>query len=237
MTTGEPGYFLSQAIRDDSGHVLGLIAIKIALQELEREWLQTPDIVLASDAHGVVFLASQDAWRYRLLQPLSDEERRELKATQQYAEPAAHRYAGGGPPRTRRPAGARACCADMPAPAGPHAVADPWPCPARHWQLHLVHDHPRQTGRQPAAAGAAGGGGWLALALLVLFVRQRQRLARLRQRSRQELETVLQQHAQELRTAQDGIVQAASKPRSRRTRASRAAWSTCPRAWSSSTPT
>lgn len=86
MTTGEPGYFLSQAIRDDSGHILGLVAIKIALQELEREWLQTPDIVLASDAHGVVFLASQDAWRYRLLEPLDDEERRELNATRQYSD-------------------------------------------------------------------------------------------------------------------------------------------------------
>ena len=40
---------------------------------------------------------------------------------------------------------------------------------------------------------------------------QRWILARLRQRSRQELETVLQQHAQELRTAQDGIVQAAQQ--------------------------
>jgi histidine kinase len=49
------------------------------------------------------------------------------------------------------------------------------------------------------------------LSLLVLFVRQRQRLAALRQRSRQELETVLHQHAQELRTAQDGIVQAAKQ--------------------------
>jgi histidine kinase len=47
--------------------------------------------------------------------------------------------------------------------------------------------------------------------LLVLYMRQRQRLAALRQRSRQELETVLHQHAQELRTAQDGIVQAAKQ--------------------------
>ena len=88
VTTGEPGYFLSQAIRDDDhGHTLGLVVIKIALAGAGTRMAADPDIVLASDAHGVVFLASQDAWRYRLLEPLDDaEERRELNATRQYAD-------------------------------------------------------------------------------------------------------------------------------------------------------
>ncbi len=211
VTTGVPGYFLSQAIRDDHGHTLGLVVIKIALQELEREWLQTPDIVLASDAHGVVFLASQDAWRYRLLQPLSDEERRELNATRQYANQPLrplemqvedHMDNGGQLVRV-------ASSPDMPAPAG-RVLWQSQTLPGTPWQLHLVHDT-HSSLADSRWAGAAGAGGWLALALLVLFVRQRQRLARLRQRSRQELETVLQQHAQELRTAQDGIVQAAQQ--------------------------
>ena len=38
MTTGVAGYFLSKAIFGNDGAVLGLIAIKIALQELESEW-------------------------------------------------------------------------------------------------------------------------------------------------------------------------------------------------------
>lgn len=211
VTTGEPGYFLSQAIRDDSGYTLGLVAIKIALQELEREWLQTPDIVLASDAHGVVFLASQDAWRYRLLEPLDDEERRELNATRQYADQPLrpldlrvddHMDNGGRLVRVQALHG-------MPALPG-RVLWQTQPLPGTPWQLHLVHDtHTSVTDSRWAAA--AGAGGWLAVALLVMFVRQRQRLARLRQRSRQELETVLQQHAQELRTAQDGIVQAAQQ--------------------------
>ncbi len=211
VTTGEPGYFLSQAIRDDNGHTLGLVAIKIALQELEREWLQTPDIVLASDAHGVVFLASQDAWRYRLLEPLDDEERRELNATRQYSDqplrPLDYRVDdhldNAGRLVRLQPSH------DMPALPG-RMLWHTQPLPGTPWQLHLVHEtHSSMADSRWAAA--AGGGGWLALALLVLFVRQRQRLARLRQRSRQELETVLQQHAQELRTAQDGIVQAAQQ--------------------------
>lgn len=210
VTTGEPGYFLSQAIRDGKGEPLGLVVIKIALQELEREWLQTEDIVLASDAHGVVFLASQDAWRYRLLEPLSDAERRELAATRQYSDqplrPLTYRVDehmdnGGRLVRMQTP--------DLPGPPG-RLLWQTQPLPGTPWQLHLVHATHSSVADSRWAA-AAGGGGWLALALLVLFVRQRQRLANLRQRSRQELETVLQQHAQELRTAQDGIVQAAQQ--------------------------
>ncbi|RYF64016.1 MAG: hybrid sensor histidine kinase/response regulator, partial [Comamonadaceae bacterium] len=207
VTTGEPGYFLSQAIRDEQGRTLGLVAIKIALQELEREWLQTPDVVLASDAHGVVFLASQDAWRYRLLQPLSEAARRELGATRQYANqplrPLEFHLAG------RLDDGGR--LVTMQAPALPDRVL--WhsqPLEGTSWRLHLVHETHNSVAASRWAA-AAGAGGWLAMGLLVLFIRQRQRLARLRQRSRQELETVLQQHAQELRTAQDGIVQAAQQ--------------------------
>ncbi|HTH09648.1 MAG TPA: cache domain-containing protein, partial [Acidovorax sp.] len=139
VTTGEPGYFLSQAIRGAGGQVLGLVAIKIALQELEREWLQTPDIVLASDAHGVVFLASQDAWRYRLLQPLGEEERRELNATRQYSDQPLRpleirvddRMDNGG--RL-----VRMQTADLPGLPG-RLLWQTQPLPGTPWQLHLVH--------------------------------------------------------------------------------------------------
>lgn len=208
VTTGEPGYFLSQAIRDDNGRTLGLVVIKIALQALEREWLQTPDIVLASDAHGVVFLASQDAWRYRLLAPLSDAEQRELNATRQYADqplrPLTYRV---DEPLDNGGRLVHLLAPDEPGLTG-RVLWQTQPLPGTPWQLHLLHDT-RSSVTDSRWAAAAGAGGWLALALLVLFVRQRQRLSALRQRSRQELETVLRQHAQELRTAQDGIVQAA----------------------------
>ncbi|WP_043091431.1 cache domain-containing protein, partial [Xanthomonas sp. SHU 166] len=85
MTTGVPGYFLSQAILDAHGRPLGVIVIKIELAALEHEWLRVPDVVLVSDSHGVVFLSSRDVWRYRQLQPLSARERDELLATRQYA--------------------------------------------------------------------------------------------------------------------------------------------------------
>jgi histidine kinase len=205
VTTGEPGYFLSQAIRDESGRALGAIVIKIELAALEREWLRTPDIALVSDAHDVVFLASRDGWRYRTLQPLHAADRRELALTRQYAGQAL------APLRvdTVRALGDGARLVRMRQP--PLASPMIWQTTTLDedgWRLHLLHDAGAATaaGRN-AAFGAAGA--WLALAFLGLFVQQRRRLAAHRQRSREELEAVLQQHAEELRTAQDGIVEAA----------------------------
>ncbi|MEP6907145.1 MAG: PAS-domain containing protein [Pseudoxanthomonas sp.] len=205
LTTGEPGYFLSQAIRDDHGAVAGVVVIKIDLDALEEEWLQTPDVVLVTDAHGVIFLASRKQWRYRTLTPLGEDDRRELAATRQYAQqqlvPLGMRVL------QTLEGGARRVGVDSPALAQP-MLWQSTPLPEETWQLHLLHDDSAVLAAGRGAALAAGGG-WLALSFLALFVQQRRRLSAYRQRSRQELETVLQQHAQELRTAQDGIVEAA----------------------------
>ena len=207
LTTGLPGYFLSRAILNDADEVIGLVAIKIALLELESEWQQIPDIVLATDAHGVVFLASRDEWRYRVLGALSESDVQEMSATRQYTDERLQplRF------HVEKQIAAGAVLAHMSEPPLPEAVL--WqtlPMPDTNWHLHLLHNtHASTTASWWAVLGA--GALWLALSMLVLFTRQRQRLSNLRQRSRQELETVLHQHAHELRTAQDGIVQAAKQ--------------------------
>ena len=205
LTTGEPGYFLSQAIDGPDGDVAGLVVIKIELDALEQEWLQTPDIVLVSDAHGVIFLASRDGWRYRTLTALSDADRRELVATRQYARQRLTPLQSQDLSTTDD--GARRVQFTDPALAGT-VLWQSMSLPEEGWQLHLLHDASAITAAGRTAALAAGGG-WLALAFLALFMQQRRRTALLQQRSREELEAVLQQHAQELRTAQDGIVEAA----------------------------
>ena len=206
-TTGLPGYFLSQAIYDDSGQAIGLIAIKIALQELERQWPRTTDIVVVSDAYGVIFLTSRASWRYRLLHPLTREAKARLAATRQYQQEALKplQYTERKPLKN----GSRLVRVDDPE-LPRRMLLQSVALPNSQWKMHLLHDTSSSATTSWWAAIAAGGL-WLAGGLLVLFVRQRQRLTRLRLRSRQELETVLKQHAQELRTAQDGIVQAAQQ--------------------------
>ena len=206
-TTGEPGYFLSQAIYDDAGRAVGLVAIKIALQELERQWPQVNDVVAVSDAYGVIFLSSREPWRYRLLHPLSETAQAQLQATRQYEgqtlEPLHYRE------QRRLLSGSRLVTVQDSA-LPPRMLLQSVELPHSHWKMHLLHDTSTSATTSWWAAAAAGGL-WLAGSLLVLFVRQRQRITRLRLRSRQELETVLQQHAEELRTAKDGIVQAAQQ--------------------------
>ncbi len=207
MTTGAPGYFLSRAIVDDESNITGLIVIKILLVELERGWQQTSEIVLASDSHGVVFLANHDDWRYRFLAPISATDKAEMTATRQYADQPLEplRFdiqrsvsSNGNLTRLLEP--------QLPQPMLWQSLT----LPDTQWHLHLLHNtHSSIVTSRWAALTAAGL--WLALAMLVLFVRQRQRLSNLRQRSRQELEAVLKQHAEELRTAQDAIVQAAKQ--------------------------
>ncbi len=207
MTTGVPGYFLSHALEDQDGTRLGIVVIKIELSALEQEWLASPDLVMASDSHDVVFLANASNWRYRLLRPLGAAEREELRASRQFGT----RQLRPLQSHTEQVLDDGGRLVRMLDPASPATLL--WQTqalPEEGWHLHLLHD---AQGTVAVARSTAIGAGaaWLALCLLVLLVQQRRRLSQHRQRSRRELESLLKQHAQELRTAQDGLMQAAQE--------------------------
>ena len=207
VTTSVPGYFLSEALRDDAGRAVGVIVIKIELAAIEQTWPDDGDLVLASDAHDVVFLASRAAWRYRALAPLDADAHQELVATRQYEGEQLRAYAG----QVLRNAGAHGAVVRVDMPAMPGTWL--WqraPVADTDWTLHLLHD-----AAPIAAAGrewaTIAGVSWAALVFLTLFLQQRVRLGALRRRSRDELETLVRHHAEELRSARDGLVAAAQE--------------------------
>jgi two-component system C4-dicarboxylate transport sensor histidine kinase DctB len=63
-TTGRPGYFVSEPVVDASGSVLGVMAIKLDISELQQTWEQGEETVLASNADGIVVLASNRDWLF-----------------------------------------------------------------------------------------------------------------------------------------------------------------------------
>ncbi|MFJ4455582.1 ATP-binding protein [Pseudomonas sp. NPDC089392] len=204
VTSGVPGYFLASAVNDEHGRFLGAMVVKLEFPELEREWRQGSDILLVSDARGITFIANQDGWRYRELKPLSGADRAELAETRQYDKqplvPLQHqvltRFAENSTlSRVQGPEGSA------------EYLWESLPLEGENWTLHLLRKTQVAADGRNAALGAAAV--WLSLVFAALFVSQRLRLARLRQRSRQELKRQVEERTRELRTAQEGLVQSA----------------------------
>ncbi|MCW2269982.1 MULTISPECIES: sensor histidine kinase [Pseudomonas] len=204
VTSGVPGYFLSSAVMDENSRFLGAMVVKLEFPELEREWRQGTDILLVSDARGIIFIANQDGWRYRELKPLSSADHAELAATRQYDKqplvPLQHQVLSrfnehSTLTRVQGPGGST------------EYLWESLPLEAEGWTLHLLRKpQVSDDGRNAALAAAAV---WLSLVFALLFISQRLRLARLRQRSREELKRLVEERTRDLRTAQEGLVQSA----------------------------
>jgi len=203
VTSGIPGYFLSNAVRDADGSFLGAMVVKLEFPDLEHTWAQGDDLLLVSDAKGIVFIANQPGWRYRSLGVLSDDDRAQLTATRQYDKQQIT-------PLEQQPLHTFGDHSHLSRVPGPNGSADYlWqslPLAPEGWTLHLLRK-PQLAAEDTRNAALAAAGVWLTLVFLGLFLYQRWRLAKLRQRSREELEQLVEERTRDLRTAQDGLVQ------------------------------
>ncbi|SFK84021.1 histidine kinase [Lysobacter sp. cf310] len=207
VTTQRPGHFIARAVRDPQGRAIGAVAVKVVLDDIQSDWSERGDLILLSDANGIVFLTGRPEWRYRMLAPLLPAQREQLQRTQQYRGQSLRPVSiaqqralddDARVVRVREFGGRR----DL--------VWQSLSLAREGWTLHLLRD----TGPSVRAAWVAramAAGAWLLLVSLALLLWQRHRIARLRLRSRLELEQMVEQHAQALRTAQDGVVQAAHR--------------------------
>jgi two-component system C4-dicarboxylate transport sensor histidine kinase DctB len=205
VTTGIPGYFLSQAVRDDDGRVLGVVVIKLEMEDLQRDWASQPGVLLVTDRHGVVFLASRQAWRYHYLRDLSAEASAELLEARKYAGQDLR-------PLTSLPLERIDDDTERVRVDGPERRQDYlWQrleLPDEGWTLHLLHPATvSEAGLRSYRLAAAGG--WMTLAFLLLFLAQRRKNQRLHAGIRERLEREVALRTEELRTAQDELVHAA----------------------------
>ncbi|MGH8418920.1 MAG: sensor histidine kinase [Pseudomonas sp.] len=203
VTSGIPGYFLSNAVRDDAGQFIGAMVVKLEFPDLEHTWAQGDDLLLVSDAKGIVFIANQPGWRYRTLRSLSEQDRAELSSTRQYDKQPLT-------PLTQQPLRTfndNSRLSRVVAPDGPaDYLWQSLPLQPEGWTLHLLRK-PQPAAEDIRNAALAAAGTWLTLVFLGLFLYQRWRLARLRQRSREELEQLVEERTRDLQTAQEGLVQ------------------------------
>ncbi|PZQ33394.1 MAG: hybrid sensor histidine kinase/response regulator [Stenotrophomonas acidaminiphila] len=204
VSTRVAGYYISEAVRGSDGTPIGVVVVKITLDALLKEWMRSPDVLLLSDDHDIVFVTNRQGWEYRPLRRLNARDNEDLLRTRQYAgaplQPVAFHL------QQTLADGTRVVRLDSPAYPGRYLwhsqrLAD------KGWTLHVLRED--RSHAAAATAAATAGGIWLPLLLMILFMRQRTRMARQRERSRQELEQMVTHYTEALRSAQHGLVQAA----------------------------
>ncbi len=205
VTTGIPGYFLSSSVKNAAGEVLGVLVVKLELEDMQRDWVGQPGILLIADSLDIVILTNRPAWRFRYLRPLSDEVRSRLIDARRYAEQTLQPLhssriqplAEGSERRlVKGPDGQR------------EYLWQRLALPEEDWTLHLLHD-PQMVVASVRSYRLAAAGVWMTLAFLLLYLAQRRKTRRVEMRSRSELERLVQERTRELHTAQDELVHAA----------------------------
>lgn len=83
-TTGRPGYFVSEPVRATDGATSGVIAIKLDASELQKSWENTGEAVLATNADGIVVLASNPAWLYGSINHLDPQKLEAIRRSKQF---------------------------------------------------------------------------------------------------------------------------------------------------------
>jgi PAS domain S-box-containing protein len=83
QTTRDPGLFISAPVRR-GGVLLGVVAVKVSLHEIEAAWSNARDPVMLSDARGIFFLGSVPQWTYQSTRVLSQVDLERVSDDNQY---------------------------------------------------------------------------------------------------------------------------------------------------------
>ena len=82
-TSNKRGYYFAYPVRR-GGEVVGALAVKVDVEEMERVWHRQADHVLVLDDTRMVFMSDRQDWLYGPLGALSDGERARLSETRRY---------------------------------------------------------------------------------------------------------------------------------------------------------
>jgi len=177
----EAGYFYAERIYA-SGKVVGIATVKINLSKIEQIWLRAGDTATISDIHGVIFLSTQDRWRFKSLSVLSAQARAAIIANHQYDAPGALEPVGL---IMQEPVGDTANVARFAPKAnlGPHAPAFltsrflllSRPVPDTSWTISTLSDiTPVEVSAVNVALGV--GLGMTLVMVFILYLLQRRRI-------------------------------------------------------------
>ena len=207
--SGIPGFYMSHPVYGKSG-IIGVVIVKVNLAPLQRQWRDGGETVFISDQNSVVFLSSRDDWLYKTLNPISDERMQQIQSVKQYGNSSLEQLAF----RSSKLAGETITEINK-----KKFLETIWEISNQNWNLHYLFpvDLIKERQRTTTTIGAV-----LLITILVaaLFVRERRQKQISSRRAleaekiqiiNQQLEIEIDEHRRtekELRSAQDGLVQA-----------------------------
>ncbi len=79
------GYYFSAPITRSTTPI-GVLTVKVQLQQLEDIWARGSEKVIVTDPQGVIFITSYAPWKFRALHPLSREVTEKLRKSRRYGD-------------------------------------------------------------------------------------------------------------------------------------------------------
>lgn len=83
--SGRPGLYLARKVAPN-GAALGVIVVKVEFDRLETKWADSSGTTLVTDSSGIIIMASDPAWQFRSLAPISAATRERLRASRRYGD-------------------------------------------------------------------------------------------------------------------------------------------------------
>jgi len=84
-TAGDPGYYIAVPVHDGE-RVVGAVAVKMVMDDVERAWAGGGERALVTDPHGIVIITNTPGWRFRALEPLARTEAEAVRLSRQYGD-------------------------------------------------------------------------------------------------------------------------------------------------------
>ncbi|MES9855664.1 MAG: ATP-binding protein [Sedimenticola sp.] len=84
-TSHRRGYYFAYPVRYQQ-QILGAVVVKLDIAEVEQHWSLSDDRFLVTDPDGVIFITTEQPWRFRSLQPLSTEVKDRIRESRRYID-------------------------------------------------------------------------------------------------------------------------------------------------------
>jgi len=193
-TTGIPGYFIANAVKDDTD-VVGVVVTKFDLNELPNSWRQPVFSWQALDEFGVVILSADSELLYTPTKPLSAESLARISEDRRYQPAQTAKYIA-------KRAGTTTYVSDA---ADTTFLMQESQLSVENWTLRILHERAGIWFRTVLYLLGLGALGVIA-ALMVRSNRAKANLVAAEQRHAMQLEAQVEERTQELRLAQDALI-------------------------------